>query len=105
MKKIVQWLNTHIWPWSRISHLTNELNIAASQIDALMARDSTHHWQWMATANEFWGATQFSYSETTYLNVLYRKGYGWREALDHLAIAKQQCPASGFKYDKIERPR
>ncbi len=102
MNKFVQWLNTHIWPWSKIERLRWEAATANSQLSAYVNRDVAHHQAWLATANQMWGKARFTEQEISLLDSMYYKGYGWRAALDYLAIAQRRESRQGVQYDRFE---
>jgi len=87
---ILQWIRRVVWPWKEITLLRHKLNNAETYLFELRMRDSTHHYEWVRTANMFWGPEPLTPQELNTLNYLYRRGYGWRQALDYLMVSQDR---------------
>lgn len=84
LQKIRWWVTSHIWPWSEIWRLREDLRFVRSNLKVYLDEKAQHRSKWMAMANGYRSSEPFTEGELGFMSHLYDEGYGWNEAVNLL---------------------
>jgi hypothetical protein len=96
MKKILLWLESHIWPWSEIAALRKDVEKLrwerASIIEQYRDGYNSHWSNWVANANMLFGNAPFDNNQIVQMRAFYDEGESWRMAVDRLRMTMRLDP-------------